>query len=328
MNEFIGNKEVIEYFNEVFKNKKIGQSYLFYGPEGIGKKLFAVKLAKSLLCENDIFWGCNNCSPCRKVERGTHSDLNIYEPENTLISIEQIRLIIDKLKYKPIESNYSIHIIDAVETMRIEAANAFLKIIEEPPEYALLILITTVLDVLPATIRSRTQIIKFNKLSEREIRDFLISQNFNHDEAELLSLWSNGSLSKALKIDFDTYLAIRNSAFEIFKYMIDKNKDITFPECIPVGFKRGKEKSNIIKDNFQILLYLLADVILESVHIKTMGKSLHHPDLYKQLTKICSEIKIDDMFLWLQQLEKIKEEYKIFHKNYVSLLQKLILINA
>lgn len=328
MNEFIGNKEVVEYFNEIFKNKKIGQSYLFYGQEGIGKKLFAIKLAKSLLCKNNVFWGCNNCAACRKVDRDIHSDLNIYEPENTIISIEQVRLIIQKLKYKPIESNYSIHIIDAVETMRIEAANAFLKIIEEPPEYALLILITTVLDILPATVRSRCQIIRFNKLSEKEIKDFLISQNISYDKAELLSLWSNGSLSKALRIDFDTYLAIRNSAYEIFKYMIDKNKNITFPESIPVGFKRGKDKSSILKDNFQILLYFLADFILESIHIKTIGKSSHHPDLYEQFEKISCQIKIDDMFSWIQQLERIREEYRIFHKNYLSLLQKIILINA
>jgi DNA polymerase-3 subunit delta' len=324
---FIGNRDVYDYFKNIYQNNKMGQIYIFDGPEGIGKKYFALLLAKSMLCKNKVFCGCDECSACRKVNNNIHNDLYVYEPVNLGISIDQIRMIIQRLKFKPVESNYSIHIVDAVETMRIEAANAFLKIIEEPPEYALIILITTLLDALPATVRSRCQLIKFSKISSQEIRDRLISLNVESNKAYLISLWANGSLSKALSIDFENYLDIRNKAVEILKFIVQKGRGKSFPDFLPAGFKRERDKNEYLRENMDVLFYFLADLIREIICIIVKDESSHHPDIEVELRGLCKGIKVDDMFVILQRLEKIKWEYRIFHKDYLLLLQKMILMS-
>src|SRR4030042_6937005 len=292
MAKFIGNREIVDYFEHVLQEKRLGQAYLFWGADAVGKRYFAYLLSRSLLCKNNVYGGCGECKACYKVDKEIHPDMWVYEPANSVITIEQIRTIIQRLRLKPTESEYSIHIVDSVETMRVEAANAFLKIIEEPPLYALIILITTVINSLPATVRSRCQRINFNRIAHQDIYSYLIAQGIDKPNAVIISHWSDGSFSKAMAMDFEQMKAIRNNAVAILRAMIERNQGESFPDFLPPGFKRDKNASSILKMNFRDIVYFLSDLIREAVYIKANNKSLHHPDIFNDMQIVANSREV------------------------------------
>lgn len=165
----IGNEKVKELLNKTISSNNILHSYLFFGIEGIGKSLFAKEFAKMILCQEEKR-ACNNCKSCIEFENGNNPDFAIIEAEEKNIKIEQIRYIEQKISEKPITSNRKVYIINNSDTMTKEAQNCLLKTLEEPPEYATIILISSNENKLLNTIRSRCIKINFNKLNEEAIR--------------------------------------------------------------------------------------------------------------------------------------------------------------
>ena len=165
----IGNEKVKELLNKTISSNNILHSYLFLGIEGIGKSLFAKEFAKMILCQEEKR-ACNKCKSCIEFENGNNPDFAIIEAEEKNIKIEQIRYIEQKISEKPITSNRKVYIINNSDTMTKEAQNCLLKTLEEPPEYATIILISSNENKLLNTIRSRCIKINFNKLNEEAIR--------------------------------------------------------------------------------------------------------------------------------------------------------------
>lgn len=326
---FIGNQQTVSFFKKIFETNRISSTYLFSGPEGVGKKFFAILLAKSLVCQNNIFGGCDNCRFCNQADKGIHPDIWLYTPKNLIITIDQIRLLIERLKFYPTESKYSIHIIDNVETMKIEAANAMLKIIEEPPPYAILFLITSAPLKLPQTVLSRCQKINFQKIRTYEIYDYLIKyKKMPLEQAKLISSLANGNLSKAVNLNLNEYLSIRENTLKLFHCIFSNDKSITFPEFLPPAFTKETE---YIKDNFKMISALLSEFCQECLLIKAIRKNFIHTDLVDQLKKIAEKASIDDLFRLVNLIEETKEEYEIYHQNPILLLQRIVLstrINA
>lgn len=169
----LGRQRQIEYLNKVIKRGRLAHAYLFYGPEGIGKFEVAKMIAKSFYCEeakklpSDV---CNKCSQCRLIDSTAHPQVVLLSPESTLVSkkdkrkdipIEDIRELKHRFSFAPQGESWRIAIIDHVDKMSLEAANSFLKLLEEPGRKTLFILVTAFPDLLPPTIVSRTQVIKF-----------------------------------------------------------------------------------------------------------------------------------------------------------------------
>lgn len=320
--EFIGNQHIVSYFKKVFSKGKIASTYLFAGPEGVGKKHFALLLAKSLVCKNNIFEGCNNCRACNQASKGIHPDIWLHSPKNSIITIDQIRFIIEKLKFYPTDSKYSIHIIDNVETMKEESANAMLKIIEEPPAYAVLFLITSAPFKLPQTVLSRCQKFNFQKIPTLKIYKYLTEyKKIPENQAKLISLLANGNMSKAINLNLDEYILVRQNALELFLHIFASN-DKTFPDFLPPAFTKESER---IKENYKTILTLLYEFIHECLLLKTIKRNHIHPDLCEKLKDIANKASINDLFRLLNLIEEIKEEYEIYHQNPNILLQRLIL---
>lgn len=186
-------------------NGRLGQAYLFLGPEGVGKSLFALELAKSLLCEQPVEVGtaCQNCSACLQVDARTHPDLftlNTPEEKHEL-PVELIREFRAKLALKPMRGSRKIGIIEDADDFNIESANSFLKTLEEPPVGSLLLLLSTHLDRQLPTILSRCQVIRFTPLSAEEIRALLKQKGIvEPTEVERLVRLSRGSAGLAIAL--------------------------------------------------------------------------------------------------------------------------------
>jgi DNA polymerase-3 subunit delta' len=199
--DILGQDQVITWFKRAMTQDRLASSYLFVGSEGIGKRLFALNLAKVLNCltlrDGDA---CETCASCKKINAGTHPDVLLIAPQGQTIKIEQIRRIQHTLSFKPAFARRRMVIIDNAETMTPDAANAFLKTLEEPPLNTTLILIAQDKTQLLSTIVSRCQIVRFRPLPLKIVQEVLKKKGLEKDEATKIASLAEGSLGKAMQL--------------------------------------------------------------------------------------------------------------------------------
>lgn len=207
MVEIIGHEKIKKQLGKTLETGSIGHAYLFVGKNGIGKKLLAKEFAKSIMCEcsNDLNY-CNKCDSCATFESG--SDFKMIYPTKNVIKVDEIRDFCGELFLLPTKSKRKVFIIDDAECMNEQAQNALLKVLEEPPLYATIILITSNKEKLLNTIKSRVIEIQFDSLLDDEIRRILEIQGVEYSEDAIV--FANGSAKKAL--DF-----MSDDVFEISK---------------------------------------------------------------------------------------------------------------
>ena len=160
-------ERVVELFQNAIRNNHLAHAYIFAGQEGVGKTSFSRELAKAIFCKHPGLDACDTCNNCQRINSDNFSDLFFILPEKNsrVIKIEQLKYLQDVLKVKPLESKYKMVIIQSADKMNEEASNCLLKTLEEPPSYAIIILIVTSLESVRETIRSRCQIVRFSPLS-------------------------------------------------------------------------------------------------------------------------------------------------------------------
>ena len=180
----IGNNQIKEALSKSIQNGTLSHSYLFIGIKGIGKKLLAKELAKQILGNFD-----NNNNP----------DFICIEPDGNSIKIEQIRFIQRKIQEKPILSNKKVYIINDAETMTVEAQNCLLKTLEEPPEFATIILIGSNENSFLATIKSRCMILRFLPIEDSKIKEYM-KKNYDIDITQNHLSIFQGSIGKAIAL--------------------------------------------------------------------------------------------------------------------------------
>ena len=203
--EVAGQKAIVRTLKNALTTGKMAHAYLFAGPRGTGKTTMARLFAKALDCEEGLGHQCNHCSNCLAISEGSHPDvIEIDAASNN--GVDQVRDLIDKVKYAPIKGKYKIYIIDEVHMMSTGAFNALLKTLEEPPENVIFILCTTEpYKVLP-TILSRCQRFDFSKLSDEEMRgklmEVLASEKTEYDEEGIKAViaLADGGMRDALSI--------------------------------------------------------------------------------------------------------------------------------
>ena len=200
MNEsIVGHEQTIAQLRHAIQSSRIAGAYLFAGPAGVGKRTVAIHFAKSINCLELGENPCGSCLACRKADAGNHPDLQIVGPSGAWIRIDQIRELQKRIIFRPLEGVRKIAILLEAERMNLEAANCLLKTLEKPPAESVLILLTSNLDSLLPTIRSRCQIIKFNPLPPYELARYL-NDRFQLGEREALSVatLAGGAVGKAV----------------------------------------------------------------------------------------------------------------------------------
>lgn len=172
--EVAGQKAIIQTLSNALKSGKISHAYLFTGPRGTGKTTTAKLFAKAINCEKGNGEICNECDNCLSANNNTHPDIiEIDAASNN--GVDEVRSLIEKVKFAPIKGKYKIYIIDEVHMMTPGAFNALLKTLEEPPSHVVFILATTEPHKVLPTILSRCQRYDFTKIDEHAIEDYLIS---------------------------------------------------------------------------------------------------------------------------------------------------------
>ncbi len=194
--KIIGNKPIKEILTKSIENDTLSHSYLFIGIQGIGKKLIAKEFAKRILCLEKK--SVDNCKSCMELEGNNHPDFMCIEPEGNSIKIEQIRFLQKKIQEKPIISNRKVYIIDDADTMTTEAQNCLLKTLEEPPEFATIILIGNNENAFLPTIKSRCMILTYQPIEEKEIQQYMQTHyGITNMTSNQLAMFQ-GSIGKAI----------------------------------------------------------------------------------------------------------------------------------
>lgn len=193
----VGNEKVKEYLNSTIENKNISHSFMFVGKPGIGKKQFAHQYAEMIMCLQDGKCDGNSvkCDSCVKFEGNANPDYAEILPDGKTLKIEQIRNLQARIVEKPITSRKKVYVIDDADLMSEESQNCLLKTLEEPPEYAVIILIVSNESRILPTIKSRCVIIKFQPLTSKEIKQ--VKPELSDDLIQLLE----GSLQNAENIE-------------------------------------------------------------------------------------------------------------------------------
>ena len=208
MDKVIGHEKTKKILNKIIDEDKVGHAYLFIGKDGVGKKMLAIEFAKKIMNqEND--------------DSINESDFKMVLPEKDVIKVEDIRNVITEVYLKPIYAKRKVVIIDEAEKMNSSAQNALLKVLEEPPLYATLILITSNKEKIIKTILSRVTEIKFDSLSKEELVEIV------GNDIDLS--FARGSASRALSLLESDYYTVTNELMNLInkKNFIDINKKIS-----------------------------------------------------------------------------------------------------
>lgn len=201
-----GHDALIAGFERVINKGRLAHAYLFLGPPGVGKRLFALELARALLCEappEGRFDACDRCPACVQIEARTHPDFALagLPPEKHEWPIEQMREVLRNFGLKSSRGKGKVVILDDADDFNEESANCFLKTLEEPPPRAVLILIGTSRDRQLPTIVSRCQSVSFAPLPERQMVELLREQGIADEGlAQRLARLSGGSPGEALSL--------------------------------------------------------------------------------------------------------------------------------
>lgn len=197
---FLGQQRAKLLLSRSLASGRIAHAYLFRGPDGVGKKLFAAAMARALNCRvSGPERGCGECISCKKHLSGNHPDYIVESPEKGVIKIDRVRELNKSLSYPPYESSRRVVVFEDIHTMRAEAANSLLKTLEEPPEGNVLILTAEASKNILPTISSRCQVIPFFYLSLEETWRILREDNgLGREESSVLARLSEGSPGRAL----------------------------------------------------------------------------------------------------------------------------------
>lgn len=214
--EIIGQERIVRLLRRALVRKQIPQTLLFTGMEGVGKRSTALTLARAVNCERSSDGDCcDQCLSCRKAASGNHPDLLTIHSKGQFIKIDQIRSLQLQLRFRPLEGRSRVVVICQAQNLKTEAANALLRILEEPPPQNILVLTATDTTALLPTIVSRCLHLRFQPLAPEAIAGYLQRNHaLAEDRARVVAALAGGSLSRALEVLDERHLAHRRWLLE------------------------------------------------------------------------------------------------------------------
>lgn len=262
--DILGNDMVKDHFKKAIEGHKVSHAYILTGEAGMGRKSIANAFAMTLLCEKGGSEPCMVCHSCKQVLGGNHPDLIYVTHEKPAsIGVDDIReQINDTIMIRPYSSYYKIYIVDEAEKMTVQAQNALLKTIEEPPSYAVILLITTNQEAFLPTILSRCIQLKLKPLKDFTVKSYLTEHLHVPDkEAEICAAFARGNLGKAIHLSSsDEFKELYQKVMSVIKSVGDM--DITMLlDCI----REIKDQKFEMNDMLDLMQLWFRDVLMFKV---------------------------------------------------------------
>jgi len=318
----IGNEEVKESLRRLIAGGRLPGSMLFTGDEGIGKKLFALELAKALDCRHrNGVEACDECSSCKRISGSTfppfsgepdnrerliwseHADVAMVRPFKQIIRVPPMRELEREANFRPFEGAARVFIVEDAHYMNDSASNALLKILEEPPATSHLILTTSNPTALLATIRSRCQIIRFAPIAVAEVENFLLEKkDLPANDARLLARTAQGSIGRALSGDIETYRDRRDTMLGVLQALTLTNDR--------AQLLRAADELAAVKDRHEYEQRLDAlEILIRDAWALALGRpseTIVNFDLLDELGQIAGQLRSARAGAWLSQIEELR----------------------
>ena len=324
--KLIGNEQVKQTLKRLLSKGRVPNSLLFAGDEGVGKRTFALELAKAFVCkEQGVLEACDACAACRradvfafpKSEKGDdydqvffsgHSDIGTVIPFKRNIRINAIRDLEREANFQPYEGRARAFIIDDADKMADPSANALLKTLEEPPPTSHIFLITSRPDSLLPTIRSRCQMLRFMPAGTEAIADYLIRERaFSHAEAELAARLSKGSVGRAVAINVEQFRSRREKMVGVLRSAVETGDTVAM---LRTGEAMNDAKN---KESFEDAIDILESLIHDIWKLCVTGDtaSLVNSDLTDELSRLADHADKHKLPVWLAEIETMRQNFAV-----------------
>ena len=302
--DIIGHDDIIRHLKNAIETGKVSHSYIFTGEPGAGKKLLAGTFAAALQCESGESEPCMTCDSCKKVIGKNHPDIiTVTHEKPGSISIDEVRdQVVRDVDIKPYCSPYKIYIIPDAEMMTVQAQNALLKTLEEPPEYAVIIILTTNLETLLPTILSRCVVLNMKPVKDEQIKSFLMKEMEIPDyKADVCVAFARGNVGKArLLAKSEEFDKVREEALALLRNI----RDMEVHE-MAAAIKKITEYQFDVNDYLDILSIWYRDVLLFKATHDVNGLIFREEIQY--IRKVADRSTYEGIESIIEGLEKAKQ---------------------
>lgn len=301
--DIVGHEQIKEHFQMAIENQKVSHAYILTGEAGMGRKSLAHAFALALLCEKGKAEPCMECHACKQVLSGNHPDLiHVTHEKPNSIGVDDIReQINDTIMVRPYSSYYKIYIVDEAEKMTQQAQNALLKTIEEPPSYAVIILLTTNQEAFLPTILSRCVQLKLKPLRDFTVKSYLTEAlHVPEADADIFAAFARGNLGKAISlVSSEDFKLMHQEVLKLLKSI--QNMDIS--ELLD-SIKTLKEQNLDIYECLDFIQMWYRDVLLYKV-TKDLNL-LIFKDQYRSINEISMNSSYEKLERVLEAIDKAR----------------------
>ena len=321
LKDVVGRKDLVSYIQKAVTQKQISHAYILNGERGSGKKMFAQLFAMTLQCERGGAEPCNECHSCRQALSGNHPDIIrvVHEKTNT-ISVEEVRVQINNdIMIRPYNGKYKIYIVPDADMMTVQAQNALLKTIEEPPEYAVIFLLTENAESLLPTILSRCVMLKIKNVKDALIKKYLMEQMQIPDyKADVCTAFAQGNMGRAIMLATSEHFnEIKEETLQMMKYI----KDMELPELLKALKSLSSYKVEV-DDILDLISVWYRDVLLYKATKDING--VIFSDQMKYIKESANTSSYEGIETILKALEKAKTRLKA-NVNFELVMELLLL---
>lgn len=305
--DVVGHKDILKYISSAVENNRVSHAYILNGERGSGKKMLANLFAMTLLCETGENEPCGKCHSCKQAESGNHPDIiRVTHEKPNSISVDDIRTQVNNtVDIKPYQGPYKVYIIPQADMMTPQAQNAILKTIEEPPSYAVFLLLTENAETLLPTINSRCVMLKLRNIKDTLIKKYLMENLEIPDyKADMCTAFAQGNMGRAIMLaNSDHFNEIREEAVQLLKHIseMELNEIVAAVKNISV-YKLE------ITDYLDIIMIWYRDVLLYKA-TKEIDKVVFKDQL-QSIKEQARKSSYEGIELILESLEKAKARLK------------------
>ena len=305
--DVVGHKDILKYISSAVENNRVSHAYILNGERGSGKKMLANLFAMTLLCETGDNEPCGKCHSCKQAESGNHPDIiRVTHEKPNSISVDDIRTQVNNtVDIKPYQGPYKVYIIPQADMMTPQAQNAILKTIEEPPSYAVYLLLTENAETLLPTINSRCVMLKLRNIKDTLIKKYLMENLEIPDyKADMCTAFAQGNMGRAIMLaNSDHFNEIREEAVQLLKHIseMELNEIVAAVKNISV-YKLE------ITDYLDIIMIWYRDVLLYKA-TKEIDKVVFKDQL-QSIKEQARKSSYEGIELILESLEKAKARLK------------------
>ncbi len=301
--DIIGHEDIVKHFKSSIELGKVSHAYILNGEKGVGKKTLASVVAKSIQCESGQPDPCGKCKSCLQAESGNQPDIIwITHEKPNVISVDEIReQIVNDIGIKPYSSRYKIYIVPDAQLMNPQAQNAILKTLEEPPEYGIIMLLTSNVDKFLPTILSRCIVLNFKPVEPLDVIMYL-TQNLEVEatKARFCADFAQGNLGKAVRLAISPdYNELKEDSIRLLRQIQDMEMD----DIIRAVKNMGKYKLDVT-DYIDIMTMWFRDILM--VKISNSPNKIIFKDEYSVMRKQASRISYEGIEQIIEAMDKLK----------------------